>query len=148
MLGLSALRAERVVSCGADRTCRLWKVPEESQLILRGSHPVIECCAMTRGGEWVSGDAAGTVALWTAARKKPIATAKQAHAAEADATAAGSVGGHAAAGVLSIAACPASDLVVRGGGLVGKGGMPPRVSRRKSRPGGRGTRPAAPQTPT
>jgi hypothetical protein len=24
-----------VLSCGADRTCRVWKIPEESQLIFR-----------------------------------------------------------------------------------------------------------------
>lgn len=35
VLGVDALRAERVVSCGADRTCRVWKIPEESQLIFR-----------------------------------------------------------------------------------------------------------------
>lgn len=35
VLGVDALRAERAISCGADRTCRVWKIPEESQLIFR-----------------------------------------------------------------------------------------------------------------
>ena len=35
VLGLDAGRAERCVSCAADRTCRVWKIPEESQLIFR-----------------------------------------------------------------------------------------------------------------
>ena len=35
VLALDAARAERCVSCGADRTCRIWKIPEESQLIFR-----------------------------------------------------------------------------------------------------------------
>ncbi len=35
ILGIDALRAERVVTCGADRTCRVWKIAEESQLIFR-----------------------------------------------------------------------------------------------------------------
>ena len=35
VLALDAARAERCVSCGADRTCRVWKIPEESQLIFR-----------------------------------------------------------------------------------------------------------------
>jgi WD40 repeat protein len=32
------------VSCGHDRTCRVWKVQEESHLILRAHHPAIGCC--------------------------------------------------------------------------------------------------------
>lgn len=35
VLGIDALRAERVVTCAGDRTCRVWKVAEESQLIFR-----------------------------------------------------------------------------------------------------------------
>ncbi len=35
VLCLDVGRAERAVSCGADRTCRVWKIPEESQLILK-----------------------------------------------------------------------------------------------------------------
>ena len=35
VLGIDAGRAERAVTAGADRTCRLWKIPEESQLIFR-----------------------------------------------------------------------------------------------------------------
>jgi hypothetical protein len=35
VLALDVLRAERAVSTGADRSCRVWKVPEESQLIFK-----------------------------------------------------------------------------------------------------------------
>lgn len=34
---MDALRAERVLTSGQDHTCRVWKVPEESQLIFRYS---------------------------------------------------------------------------------------------------------------
>ena len=43
VLAIDARRAERVLTVGADHTCRVWKVPEESQLIYRhgsGSHLV------------------------------------------------------------------------------------------------------------
>ena len=35
VLGIDAGRQERAVTVGADRTSRLWKIPEESQLIFR-----------------------------------------------------------------------------------------------------------------
>eukprot|EP00983_Pelagomonas_calceolata_P110814 1159716-Pelagomonas_calceolata.AAC.3 len=35
VLALDVLRAERVVSSGGDRACRVWKIPEESQLLYR-----------------------------------------------------------------------------------------------------------------
>uniref|UniRef100_A0A6U2FL69 Uncharacterized protein n=1 Tax=Chlamydomonas euryale TaxID=1486919 RepID=A0A6U2FL69_9CHLO len=35
VLCLDALRAERALTGGSDRTVRLWKVPEESQLVFR-----------------------------------------------------------------------------------------------------------------
>ena len=107
VLALDALRTERVVSAGGDRTCRMWKIPEESQLIFRGSYPVIESCAFSRGGEWVSGDASGALALWNVGRKKPVHVVPGAHAATPD---------QQAADVLSVAVCPASDLVASGAG--------------------------------
>ncbi|RMZ55710.1 hypothetical protein APUTEX25_005751 [Auxenochlorella protothecoides] len=116
VLALDALRTERVLSVGGDRTCRLWKIPEETQLIFRGYHPVIESCAFTKGGEWVTGAADGALGLWSAARKKPLQSIRAAHSAEADASPLGSIGGNAAAGVLSVAVCPASDLVATGAG--------------------------------
>ena len=79
VLGLDALRAERIVSCGADRTCRVWKIPEESQLVFRGHCLTIESCAYIAGGEWVTGSADGSVSLWNSMKKKPIWTAKNAH---------------------------------------------------------------------
>lgn len=35
ILALDVLRAERALTSGFDRTCRVWKIPEESQLVFR-----------------------------------------------------------------------------------------------------------------
>ena len=42
MLSLDVLRSERVLSSGGDRACRVWKIPEESQLLYRCVY-VCEC---------------------------------------------------------------------------------------------------------
>lgn len=136
VLAVDALRAERVVSCGADRTCRVWKIPEESQLVFRGYCPTIEDCAYINGSEWVSGSADGSVQLWNNTRKKPVCSIRDAHCvstmsvdsksiesghgvtshAEYAAVGAGSVGGDAATWVNSVAVCKGSDLVASGSG--------------------------------
>ena len=41
---MDALRQERVLSTGHDHTCRVWKVPEESQLIYRAPGMAVDCC--------------------------------------------------------------------------------------------------------
>jgi ribosomal RNA-processing protein 9 len=40
---LDVLARERCISSGADRTCRLWKIPEETQLIFRASSLTTDC---------------------------------------------------------------------------------------------------------
>jgi ribosomal RNA-processing protein 9 len=84
VLGVDAApggRAERALTCGADRTCRLWKIPEESQLIYRASCLTVESCAFLNGGgsEWVTGAADGSLQLWTATKKKAGFTFREAH---------------------------------------------------------------------
>ena len=44
VLSVDALRQERVVSSGHDHTCRVWKIPEESQLIYRSHATAVDCC--------------------------------------------------------------------------------------------------------
>ena len=44
VLALDVGRAERAVSGGMDSTCRVWKVPDESQLIFRASSMAVDCC--------------------------------------------------------------------------------------------------------
>ena len=142
VLSLDALRAERILSCGADRTCRVWKIAEESQLVFRGHCLTIECAKYVGGGEWVSGSADGSVQLWRSVKKKPIFTIRNAHKyvqeeeeghrhnsspnpgvdsleeeeEMEDVEGAGSVGGDAAGWVGAVAVCPGSDLVASGAG--------------------------------
>lgn len=48
--GVDALSKERAVSCGADRTARLWKIRDESHLVFRASKTsnVMDCVKMVR----------------------------------------------------------------------------------------------------
>lgn len=93
---IDALAGERCVSVGArDRTARYWKVPEESQLVFRGgvsekkssknrdqevNHDgTMDQVAMIDDELFVTGDSAGTLALWGINRKKALFTQPCAH---------------------------------------------------------------------
>jgi ribosomal RNA-processing protein 9 len=139
VLALDALRAERALSCGADRTCRVWKIAEESQLVFRGHCLTIESAAYVTGGEWITGSADGSIQFWRSTKKKPVFTARDAHGikgippatstgsndghVEADRDTnvgkdeqrgAGTIGGAAATWVGSVAVCRGSDIVASG----------------------------------
>jgi ribosomal RNA-processing protein 9 len=60
-------RRERVVTVGRDRTCRFWKVAEDSQLIFRPAPGAgqLESCAFVTPDTWVTGSDDGTVSLWS-----------------------------------------------------------------------------------
>ena len=72
---------ERAVSCGADKTVRLWKVPEESQLMFRGRtlDVSIDSVRMLNDAFYVSGSQSSSLALWSMHRKKPVVTVPHAH---------------------------------------------------------------------
>ncbi|KAK3955362.1 WD40-repeat-containing domain protein [Pseudoneurospora amorphoporcata] len=93
---IDALAGERCVSVGArDRTARYWKVPEESQLVFRGGvsekksyknrdqqvdhDGTMDQVAMIDDELFVTGDSAGTLALWGTSRKKALFTQPCAH---------------------------------------------------------------------
>ena len=65
--GLSALDAlceHHVLSASADRTVRLWKVAEETQLIFSNGHLApVDCCAMLHAEAFVSGSQVRAAAL-------------------------------------------------------------------------------------
>lgn len=76
---IASANQDRCVSVGRrDRTVRLWKIAEESQLVFRMSE--------TDGGSldeivfvgkyFVSGADSGVLSLWSASRKKPICNVK------------------------------------------------------------------------
>lgn len=77
--GVDVLRQERVVSCGHDHTCRVWKVQEESHLVFRGHRPSLECCRYITGTEWLSGADDGSLQVWTQMKKKPVSIYRNAH---------------------------------------------------------------------
>jgi ribosomal RNA-processing protein 9 len=85
ILALCASRRERALSCGRDRTCRVWKVSEDSQLVfnaaaLAGS---LESAAWVGANEWVTGATDGSLARWAAMKKKPAGVWHAAHGEEA-----------------------------------------------------------------
>ena len=78
-----ALGKETCVSVGSrDRTARLWKVAEETQLVFRGpeaSGGSQEIVSMIEEGAFVTGTDLGAISLWNTRRKKPLTTALNAH---------------------------------------------------------------------
>ena len=80
-IGLDTQRRERIVTVGADRTTRFWKVPEDSQLVLRPPEggAQAESCAFTAHDHWLTGSQDGTVAIWNTQRKRAAQTWENAH---------------------------------------------------------------------
>ncbi|WFD08621.1 pre-rRNA processing protein [Malassezia vespertilionis] len=105
---LSCLRSDRAVTAGGrERTCRLWKIHDESQLVFRGGakskvHMLLEggdlvdtpsrknevhegsmdCVAMIDDHHFLSGSDGGMISLWSIAKKKPVFTMPLAHGYE------------------------------------------------------------------
>ena len=75
---LDAVQSDMVLSSAADRTVRLWKVADESQLVYRGHRASIDCVAQLSANAFVSGSQDGSLALWSVMRKKPLATVEAA----------------------------------------------------------------------
>ncbi|KAK5993412.1 putative WD repeat-containing protein C2E1P5.05 [Cladobotryum mycophilum] len=97
VLDIDALAQERCVSVGArDRTARLWKVSEETQLVFRGgavdkkSQPGVNPRSLLHEGSmdriamiddelFVTGSDNGALALWSVSKKKPVYIEPLAH---------------------------------------------------------------------
>lgn len=86
--GIAAMTIDECVSVGArDRTARLWKVVDETQLVFRGgaakSAPYqdnnIDCIAPLPPTHFVTGSDSGSISLWSIHKKKPLYTIRQAH---------------------------------------------------------------------
>jgi ribosomal RNA-processing protein 9 len=101
---LAAFSKERCVTVGSDRTLRVWKILQESQLVFRGHKASIDCLAMLDEAWFVTGSQDGAVALWSATRKRPHAVVPSAHK-----TPLGNGGW-----VSACAALPLTDLVATG----------------------------------
>jgi len=78
---IDSLLKERALTCGADKTLRLWKIPEESQLMFKSPtiHSSIDACAMVNDEFFFTGQQDGSVALWTINKRKPCQTVRDAH---------------------------------------------------------------------
>ncbi|GAB1204464.1 hypothetical protein APSETT445_003119 [Aspergillus pseudonomiae] len=78
---------DQCVSVGArDRTARLWKVVDESQLIFRGGSSKhsyqennLDCVAPLPPNHFVTGSDSGAISLWSVHKKKPLHTITLAH---------------------------------------------------------------------
>mmetsp|Transcript_2490 Transcript_2490/g.8542 ORF Transcript_2490/g.8542 Transcript_2490/m.8542 type:complete len:492 (-) Transcript_2490:64-1539(-) len=119
VLGVDCGARERLVSSGRDHTCRVWKIPDETQLIFRGGGVSLDCCSLITPTEWVTGSDDGSLSVWSQMRKKPQSTAVNAHGDRSPVgrgASAGSVGGHVASWVGSVACAPGTDLVASGAG--------------------------------
>ncbi|KAI1462203.1 WD40 repeat-like protein [Annulohypoxylon moriforme] len=100
VVDIDALAQERCVSVGArDRTARLWKVVEETQLVFRGGaidkkqKPAIDPRSLAHEGSmdrvamiddelFITGSDNGSLALWSIQKKKPLFILAQAHGLE------------------------------------------------------------------
>ncbi|KAI2641812.1 WD40 repeat-like protein [Hypomontagnella submonticulosa] len=100
VVDIDALAQERCVSVGArDRTARLWKVVEETQLVFRGGsidkkqtaninprslahEGSMDRVAMIDDELFVTGSDNGSIALWSIQKKKPLYILPQAHGLE------------------------------------------------------------------
>ncbi|KAF3546975.1 hypothetical protein DY000_02001911 [Brassica cretica] len=123
ILAIDALRKERALTVGRDRTMLLHKMPETSRTIYRAPASSLESCCFISDTEYLSGSDNGTVALWGMLKKKPVFLLKNAHAVVADGTTTNENGDHdyvnsstTNSWVSSVAVCRGSDLAASGAG--------------------------------
>ena len=81
VVGVAPQRRERVVTVGRDRTCRYWKVAEDSQLIFRPAPSAgqLESCAFVTPDSWITGSDDGTVSLWSTTKKRAVMSWEHVH---------------------------------------------------------------------
>ncbi|KAI5301089.1 pre-rRNA processing protein [Ascosphaera pollenicola] len=88
VVSVDSMAIDQCVSVGArDRTARLWKVVDETQLIFRGgahknvstAEGSIDCVAVVPPTHFVTGSDNGAIALWSIHKKKPLYTIAEAH---------------------------------------------------------------------
>jgi ribosomal RNA-processing protein 9 len=113
--GMDAWRRERPVTCGRDRSVRVWKLVDESHMLLKCPQGVgeggagkglvmggsLDCVAMLSEESYVTGGEDGMLALWNVNKKKPVAIVPSAH-------------GGAGHWISSVATIKGTDLVASG----------------------------------
>jgi len=84
VLSCDSFVRDRCVSVGGrDGTMRIWKIPQESQLVFHGHKSSIECVRFINEDHFISGNDEGMVCIWNINKKKPIITIKSAHSPDA-----------------------------------------------------------------
>jgi len=73
------LKERCITAGGRDNTIRVFKIPEETQLLYRGHHGSIDAIGLLNDEYFVSGGDDGAINFWSAKRKKPIAVIRNAH---------------------------------------------------------------------
>lgn len=76
---ISCMAPGLALTGGSDRTLRLWKIHEDSQLIFRGHNASIDSVAFVTGSLFVSGSEDGSLALWNRFKRKPVCYMHDAH---------------------------------------------------------------------
>ncbi|KLJ10711.1 hypothetical protein EMPG_13923 [Blastomyces silverae] len=88
VIAVDSMALDQCVSVGArDRTARLWKVVDETQLVFRGGSSKntsyvegsIDCVAVLPPTHFLTGSDSGAISLWSIHKKKPVYTIYQAH---------------------------------------------------------------------
>jgi ribosomal RNA-processing protein 9 len=87
VISVASMSIDQCVSVGArDRTARLWKVIDETQLVFRGGSKNAEyqdnnldCVAVLPPTHFITGSDAGSLSLWSIHKKKPLYTIPLAH---------------------------------------------------------------------
>jgi ribosomal RNA-processing protein 9 len=103
---LAALGEHTLVSGSEDRTVRLWKVADETQLLFQNGHTAsIDAVAMLSTSTFLSGSQDGALVMWSALRKRPLVTRAAAH---------GTSKWGGPCWVSALAAMPYSDLAISG----------------------------------
>lgn len=88
VVSVASMMTDQCVSVGArDRTARMWKVIDETQLVFRGEsskkeeyqNNTIDCVAVVPPTHFVTGSDSGSLCLWSIHKKKPLHTIQLAH---------------------------------------------------------------------
>ncbi|KAH3762338.1 U3 small nucleolar RNA-interacting protein 2 [Pelomyxa schiedti] len=79
VLCVDALSRERALTGSYDKSVRVWKVVEETQLIFSSHKETVDCVCLLNEASFVSGGQDGTLKLWFGGKKTPVYTRGNAH---------------------------------------------------------------------
>ncbi|CAH1970343.1 unnamed protein product [Acanthoscelides obtectus] len=75
---IDSLYRDRLVSCGG-RDLRVWKIPEETQLIFNGHTGSIDTVRLINEDIFISGGDDGQLCIWSVMKKKPVCVIHNSH---------------------------------------------------------------------